>query len=647
MWAKELGIQFVHIDPHYNSTAQFLGGKWLPVRPTTDSALAHAIMHVWITEGLYDAEFVGRCTTGFEEWRAYILGENDGVPKTPVWQEAETGIPAKDVISLARLWGSKKTYLAAGGIGTGFGGACRSATGQQWARNMILLMAMQGWGRPGVNFGNLQCGVPLDLAPYFPGYAEGGISGDLTKTASSINNYVRMPHVLTMNPAMQRIPRERSSEGVTQGEADAYMWDGASIEAQFRKVHYPEPGHAKIHMIYQYGGSSFGTTMDSSRLIDMYRDESVDLVVSQAIWQEGETQFADIILPACSVLERYDISEACGCAGFAHHNQSQINHRIVTMQHKCIEPIGESKSDYRIFADILTRLGFGSMFTEGCDELDWCKRVFESSDLPNYISWSEFLKKGYVVIPPQTPEMRDPVYMRWFYEGRKKDVAEPHPLPADYSDFLEGLQTQSGKIEFLPSSLERGDPNNAERPVLNRYIPAWEGRHSAHLMQEYPLQIVSSHPRYSFHTQADGKNSPIVDIEDHRVTVEGYAYWVIRMNSADAEARGLTQHCLVKVFNERAAVICAVDISPLVARGAIKTFESSAEFDFIEDADGKVVDRGGCINLLTPSRTQATGTSAIAPNSCLVQVERWNRRWEDAGGQVESGNRHIRVHELQ
>ncbi|MGD9810852.1 MAG: molybdopterin-dependent oxidoreductase [Sphingobium sp.] len=648
MWAKELGIQFVHIDPHYNSTAQMLGGKWLPVRPTTDSALAHAIMHVWINEGLYDRDFVERCTTGFDEWKAYILGEEDGTPKTPEWQEAETGIAAKDVVSLARLWGSKKTYLSAGGLGTGFGGACRAATGQQWARNMILLMAMQGWGRPGVNFGNLQCGVPVDLLPYFPGYAEGGISGDMTKNAGFINNYVRMPHVVTMNSASQRIPRERTSEAVTEGKASGYLWDGSSIEQQFMPYHYPAPGQSRPHMIYQYGASSFGTTMDSSRLIKMYRDPSVDLVVSQAIWQEGETQFADIILPACSVVERYDISEACGCAGFAHHIQNQINHRMVVMQHKCIEPLGESKSDYRIFADILTRLGFGAMFTEGCDELDWCKRVFESSDLPNYISWSEFLKKGYVVLPPQSPETRDPVDMRWFYEGRKKDVPEPHPLPSDYkTGFLEGLQTQTGKIEFLPSSLKRGDPDNPERPVLNRYVPAWEGRHSGEFAQSYPLQLVSAHPRYSFHTQADGKGGPINAIPDHRMHIDGYDYWVVRMNSEDAAERGIARGDLIKLYNERAAVICAADVSPLVARGSLKTFESCAEFDFIEDADGNIVDRGGCMNLLTPSRTQAKGTSAIAPNSCLVQAEKWTARWGKTDEKMESGDRRSRVHELQ
>lgn len=74
LWAKKLGIEFVHIDPHLNSTAQWLGGRWVPIRPATDTALAQAIMHVWIVEDLYDKQYVADRTIGFDEWRAYLLG---------------------------------------------------------------------------------------------------------------------------------------------------------------------------------------------------------------------------------------------------------------------------------------------------------------------------------------------------------------------------------------------------------------------------------------------------------------------------------------------------------------------------------------------------------------------------------------------
>ncbi|MBW7850336.1 MAG: molybdopterin-dependent oxidoreductase [Rhodospirillales bacterium] len=624
LWAKELGIEFVHIDPHLNATAQLLGGKWIPIRPATDPALAIAIMHEWIVEGLYDKEYVARRTAGFDEWRDYVLGTTDGIPKSPEWQEAETGIPAKDVRSLARLWGSRKTYLAAGGLGVGFGGAARSATASQWARCMILMMAMQGWGKPGVNFGNLQFSGTLDETFYFPGYSEGGISGDLAHTATGINNYCRMPHVLTMNPVKQIIPRQRLAEAIIDGKATGYLWDGSALEAQFEPVHYPMKGYAPVHMLYRYGSSSFGTVPHSSRLIDAYRHPGLEFIVNQSVFMEGEAQFADVILPACTALERWDIGEWANCAGYIHHSQSQLNHRVFVMQHKCIEPLGESKSDYQIFLEILQKLGMGAMFSEGCSELDWCKRVFDSSDLAKVISWKDFLKKGYYVLPPEPAATRYPRYMQWYAEDRQKDVPEPHPLPALYVDeFGKGLQTQTGKIEFVSHTLARAEPDNPDRPALNRYIPAWEGPGVEELARRFPLQMVSAHPPYTFHTYGDEADSYAGHIADHRVAINGFRYRIVHVNPEDAAQRAIRHGDLVVVFNDRGAVVCAANVSPLVSAGVVKTYESSAQLDLVETARG-LVDRGGCVNLLTPGRTIERGTEAIAPNSCMVEIEKWD-----------------------
>lgn len=623
LWAKELGIQFVHIDPCLNHTAQLLGGKWLSIRPGTDPALAIAIMHEWVVENLYDHDYIAHKTTGFEEWRDYLLGVTDGIAKTPEWQELETGVSAKDARSLARLWGGKKTYLSAGGLGSGFGGACRSATGAQWARCMVLMMAMQGWGKPGVNFGNLQLGVPMDLNFYFPGYAEGGISGELTHTGSAPHNYVRMPHVLTMNTVKQCIPRQRLPDAIIDGKASGYVWDGFSLEGQFTPYEYPAPGHSRMHMLYRYGSSSLGTIPDSGRFIEAYRHSSLEFVVNQSIWMENEAQFADVILPACTSLERWDISEWANCGGFLHHGQNQVNHRTVILQHKCIEPLGESKSDYQIFLDILTRLGLGAMFSEGgCSELDWCKRIFDSSDLPKVVSWEKFLKKGYQVIHPGADSEQAPVDMRWFAEGRSKDVPEPIPLPAQYSnEFGSGLPTQSGKFEFVAQSLQRFESDDPQRPALNRYIPAWEGVGTEHA-KRFPLQLITAHPRYSFHTYADGKNSTVSDIRDHRLVVDGFRYWIVRINTADAVSRGLRQHDLVKVHNSRGAVLCAAEITAGVRPGVVGAYESSAEFDLIQTPEGPV-DRGGCLNILTPGRTMSRTADGISPNSCMVQIDKW------------------------
>jgi trimethylamine-N-oxide reductase (cytochrome c) len=302
---------------------------------------------------------------------------------------------------------------------------------------------------------------------------------------------------------------------------------------------------------------------------------------------------------------------------------------MILMQHKCIEPLGESKSDYQIFLEILQRLGLGALYSEGCSELDWVKRQFDSSDLPKRISWKDFVKKGYYVVPPLPEGERHSPYMRWYAEGRHKDAPEPLPLPSQYAEeFGKGLQTQSGKIEFVPTTLKRAGSKDPGRQPLNRYVPSWEGRATTDLLAHYPLQLIATHPRYSFHTYGDGKDSVINDVAEHRVRVGDYHYWVIRLNPEDAAARGIAQRDLVRVFNDRGAVVCVADLVQTIGAGVVKTFESCAEFDLLQTDKG-FVDRGGSINLLTNSRPQVAGTDASAPNSCLVQIERW-----DASGAI-------------
>ena len=630
LWLKELGIEVVHIDPYYNNTANLIGGKWIAPRPATDAAMAIAIAHVWLTEGTYDKKFVEQRTVGFDAWADYVLGKEDGVPKTPEWQEAETGVPAREVRALARQWARKKTYLGAGGWGNGHGGACRSATGIQWARTMACLMGMQGMGRPGVNYGHLQWGTPIDIRFYFPGYADGGLSGDVESTGIAISLYQRMPQLPSLNPSSQKVPRLQIPEAILEGKAEGYPWDGKTVEGQFRKFSYPAPGHSPVKMMYKIGGASIGTMNDSNRYVRAYRTDKLEFVVNQSIWFEGEAKFADIILPACTQMERWDISEFGGTGGYALHGQTQMNHRVILLQHKCIEPLGESKSDFQIFLDLSKRLGLSAYFSEGQTELDWVKRMFDASDLPKHISWKKFLKKGYYVVPALDEHERDPVGLRWFYEGRKKDVPEPHPLPGDYSQgYLEGLQTQTGKFEFECNSLKRFDPDDPERPPIVRYLRSWEGP-GTELYDRYPLQLISPHSRFSYHTLSDGKKSAVNDIKDHRVLIDGYHYWIIRLNPADAAKRGIKHHDLVKVFNDRGAVICAAHLTHRLPKGTVHSYESSAVYDPVGEP-GHSPDRGGCINQLTPKRSLAKKVTGTAANSCLVEVELWDGNGASAG----------------
>jgi molybdopterin guanine dinucleotide-containing S/N-oxide reductase-like protein len=620
-WLKELGVKMVHIDPYYNHTAALFGGKWFAPRPSTGNSLSLAIAYVWITEDLYDKEYIATRTTGFDQWKDYILGKEDGIPKTPEWQEGEAGIAAKDVRALAREWAKKKTYLAPGGS-AGFGGACRDATGNEWARSMVCLMAMRGLGKPGINMGNMSQGTPVDYSFYFPGYTEGTISGDIFNTALGVNLYLRMPQLPTVNTVFQQVPRLRIPEAIIDGHTHGYPTNNMTIEAQFQRFEYPAPGYSPVKMYYKYGGSHFGTQAETDRYARMYRSENLEFVVNQSIWFEGEAKFADIIFPACTNFERVDIGEWCNAGGYVQHSFNWVNHRVITMQHKCIEPLGESKSDYQIFHDLSKRLGAGMMYSEGCTEYDWAKRVFDATDVSKVMSWKDFLTKGYYVVPAPKEELRAPVSFRWFAEDRLKDTPEIAPLPADYTEqIFKGLQTQSGKIEFVCSSLKRFAPDDPERPVMTKHIPSWEGHHTTELYKKYPLQLISPHPRYTFHTAGDGKHSWLNDIKEHRVEVGGYHYWLVRINPKDAEARGIKMYDLVKVYNDRGAVICAAEVTERIFPGAAHSYCSSAVYDPIGEP-GASPDRGGCINVLTPSRPMIKESHSFAANSCLVEIEK-------------------------
>ncbi|MGE3244864.1 MAG: molybdopterin dinucleotide binding domain-containing protein, partial [Beijerinckiaceae bacterium] len=536
-------------------------------------------------------------------------------------------------------WGRTRVYLAPGGWGNGHGGACRNQPGIQWARVMVCLVAMQGLGKPGVNMGNLQWGCPLDFNFYFPGYSDGGMSGDLENTGMPVELYQRMPQLASMNSTFQRIPRIWMPEALADGKAEGWPWVGKSIEHQFAKFAYPAPGHSPVKMLYKYGGSIFGTMNNTNRHVRMYQSDKLEFIVNQSIWFEGEAKFADIILPACTNFERPDISEWAGFGGYGHHGQQQLNHRVIVFQAKAIEPLGESKSDYWIFNEICKHLGLANYFSEGMNEIDWVKRYFDASDLPKVISWKEFIRRGYYIVPAEKEKLRAPLSFKWFYENRKKDVPEPHPLPSDYTEeYLKGLQTQSGKLEFECNSLKRF--NDPERPPIVKYDPAWEGPHTADLFGKYPLQMLTPHAKYSFHTQGDGKDSFLLNIEDHRAKVLDkrlnadahgepvpYYLWIMRMNPQDAEERGIKKHDVVKVFNNRGAVLCAALPTERLPRGVCHGYESAAVYDPMGEP-GKSIDRGGMLNLLTPEKTQTKTTHSLAGANALVQIELWNGETE-------------------
>jgi trimethylamine-N-oxide reductase (cytochrome c) len=179
---------------------------------------------------------------------------------------------------------------------------------------------------------------------------------------------------------------------------------------------------------------------DNTDRLTIYQSPDVEFVVNQSTWNEGEAKFADIVLPACTNFERTDISEWAGLGSYSYHDLQQIDHRVIVFQSPAIKPLGESKPDYWIFNELCKPLDLANYFSEGCNEIDWVKRVFLASDLPKHISWKEFLKRGYFVVPAE------------------KEKPRAQSLPSD--------QTQSGKLQF-ECDLFKHLKNPERPPIIN------------------------------------------------------------------------------------------------------------------------------------------------------------------------------------
>ncbi len=610
-WLKEKGVKMVFIDPFHNYTAAAMGGKWIAPRPGTDAALALAIAHVWITDGTYDKPYVADRTVGFEEFKAYVLGTGDGVAKTPAWAAAETGVPARTIVALAREWAGKRTMLAAGARG-GEGGACRQAYGTEWARLMVLLQAMQGLGKPGVGIWGTAMGGPRNNDVWFPAY--GDPEGRLAHS--------KVAKLIPQNPVQQRLYRLLVPDAVLDPPVS---WKGEgfcnrSLDQQFTPFTYPMPGCSEIKLFYRYGGSFLGTMTDTSKWPKMYQSDKLEFVVNQDCWWSAETGFADVILPACTQLERDDIGEWGEPGGQSKGGSSGCNFRVVVRMKKCIEPLWESKSDYQIFSLLARQLGMEQDYTEGHADIDWARKFFEISDLPKYVSWEEFDRKGYHII--NVPEnYRGTPALRWYAEGRACDTPDPSN-PKRLTEASHELGTYSGKIEFVSQSLTTFAPQDDERPPMPRYLASWEGHHSA-LTQKYPLQLISPHPRFSFHTHYDKHASWLDEIPAHRIEKDGYRWWPARICPADAAARGIRDGDIIRLFNDRATVLCIAVVTERVRQGVVHSCASSAKYDPLEPGNPNPVDRGGCVAMLTSARMMSKNVAGMAANSCLIDVAAW------------------------
>ena len=112
-WARQHGTRIVCVDPRRTRTSRALADEHVFIRPSTDAAALIAMTQAIVAEGLHDQTFLDRLVLGFDEahlppgrrpgasYRAYLMGEADGIPKTPEWAAPITGVPAETLRRLA------------------------------------------------------------------------------------------------------------------------------------------------------------------------------------------------------------------------------------------------------------------------------------------------------------------------------------------------------------------------------------------------------------------------------------------------------------------------------------------------------------------------------------------------------------------
>jgi trimethylamine-N-oxide reductase (cytochrome c) len=583
-WTRA-GIKQIYICPELNYGAAVHADKWIPVLPNTDAALQLAVIYTWLKDGTWDKEYVKTHAVGMEYIENYVLGKEDGVPKSPKWAYGKCGVPPWTIKALAREFAKKVTSIA-----HYFGGSfIRGPFSHEPGRLECILLGMQGLGGPGVHQAQISYfGMPR---------AEGLKS--IRFFNPDLSERLKKPCRTTIDAwGPQLIPKTLIQDAILKPPLVFFGNGGQEglTEDQFIRYTYPnEKDGALIHMIWTDTPCRITCWNHGNWTIDAFQHDSIECIVAQHPWLENECIYADIILPANTTLEVEDIVT----------NTRQGPHfQSVTVQEQAIHPVGESKSDYEIVLAIADKLGYGEQFSEGKTTLDLQRECFETMDMGKLISWDEFYEKKYYVYAVAKDWECDPPGFRKFYQ-------DPDNNP---------LQTPTGKLEFYSERLAKHFPDDKERPPYPKWIERGE-THDERLSSEraamFPLLCMSNHGRWRTHAQGDDISWTREIVTCKVLASDGYRYEPVWMNPKDAAARGIKDGDIVKVFNERGVVLCGARVWERMMPRVCYVDHGARHDPIIND-----VDRGGAINTIAPNGITSRNAVGQATSGYLVDVQK-------------------------
>ncbi len=602
---KDIGIKQVYICPDLNYGAAIHADKWIPILPNTDAALQLAIAYVWITEETYNKEYVDTHVVGFDKFCAYVLGEEDDIPKTPAWASKKCGVPEWTIKALAREFARKTTSIA-----HYFGGGMvRGAFSHEPARLEVCLLGMQGLGGPGVHQHQLT---------YFGMPKIEGLAGTFFWNPE-IHERLAIP-VMNSISAWQKqiVPKTLIQDAIESDEPIVFHGAGAQEglrQDQFRKYTYPIPyeeGGCRFHMIWTDTPCRTTCWNDGNSTELALRNPEIETIVAQHPWLENDCLFADIILPSCTHLEVEDIVTNIRMG-------TQITNVIIADQ--AIEPIGESMSNFQVVVEVAKKLGLEEVVTENMTTEDMQKSVYEFMDLEKFISWEKFKEQKYFLYNTAEDWKEVIPGMRRFHDNPEK-----FPLP-----------TPTGKLEFYSEELNKHFPDDKERPPLPKWIEKGimhDERLSSSRSKMFPLILQSNHGRWRFHTQCDDiswtREAPTCKVTGP----DCYKYEPCWLHPSEAEKRGIKNGDIVKIFNERGIVLAGAYVTERLRPG-VAYIDHGARIDFIKAGE---IDRGGAINTISPKNITSKNAVGNVVTGYLVQVERlsmeemdqWRREYPEA-----------------
>jgi molybdopterin guanine dinucleotide-containing S/N-oxide reductase-like protein len=308
--ARRKGAKLVVIDPYRTRTAA-CADWYIPINPGTDCALALAMMHVIIGDGLHDADYVAQHTFGFDQLREKVKSYS------PERVTAWTGISAEDIRQLAREYATVRPSV----IRLNYG-VQRSEGGGMATRAIAMLPCIIGsWKEVG---GGLQ----MSTSGAF------GLNKDALTRPDLHSDQIHSDESHSDKPG--HVPRTVNM--VELGKALNTLND------------------PPVKALFVYNSNPAAVCPNHNEVVRGLKRTDLFTVVHEQFFTDT-TDYADILLPATTFFEHKDLQGAYG-------------HYYLQVSEQAIEPLGECRSNVDLFRALAERMGFeDACFRESDDEM--------------------------------------------------------------------------------------------------------------------------------------------------------------------------------------------------------------------------------------------------------------------------------------